>query len=140
MAKNPYGFVLDCSITMAWCFEEERRDFTEAILESLTNTTAIVPTIWPLEVANVLLISKKHKRITEVQSASFIDALSALPIVVDQSTTSRAMHSIFVLAGQADLTSYDAAYLELAIREGIPLLTLDKGLIKAAKKLNIPLK
>lgn len=140
MAKNPYGFVLDCSITMAWCFEEERRDFTEAILESLTNTTAIVPTIWPLEVANVLLISKKHKRITEVQSASFIDALSALPIVVDQSTTSRAMHSIFILAGQADLTSYDAAYLELAIREGIPLLTLDKGLIKAAKKLNIPLK
>jgi predicted nucleic acid-binding protein len=78
------------------------------------------------------------RKITEIQSANFIDALSALPIVVDQSTTSKAMHSIFVLAGQSDLTLYDAAYLELAMREGIPLLTLDKGLIKAAKKLKVP--
>ncbi len=140
MAKNLYDFVLDCSITMAWCFEDESNDYTDAILEDLKDATAIVPTIWPLEVANVLLQSKKNKRITEVQSASFIDALSALPIVVDQSTTSRSMHSIFVLARQLDLTIYDAAYLELAIREKIPLLSLDKGLIKAAKKLHIPLK
>ena len=140
IAKNPYDFVLDCSITMAWCFEDESNDYTDAILENFKNTNAIVPTIWPLEVANVLLLSKKNKRITEVQSASFMDALSALPIVVDQSTTSRAMHSIFILAGQSDLTIYDAAYLELALREKIPLLTLDKGLMKAAKKLHIPLK
>lgn len=139
MAKNLYDFVLDCSITMAWCFEDESTDYTDNILENLKQTTAIVPTIWPLEVANVLLLSKKNKRITEVQSASFIDALSALPIVVDQSTTSRAMHSIFVLAGQSDLTIYDAAYLELATRERIPLHTLDKNLIKAAKKLGISL-
>ena len=138
MAKNLYDFVLDCSITMAWCFEDESTDYTDNILENLKQATAIVPTIWSLEVANVLLLSKKNKKITEVQSASFIDALSALPIVVDQSTTSRAMHSIFVLAGQSDLTIYDAAYLELAAREGIPLLTLDKKLIKAAKKLGIP--
>lgn len=65
--------------------------------------------------------------------------LSVLPIVIDQSTPSRAMHSIFVLAAQTDhLTVYDAAYLELAIREGIPLLTLDQKLIRASKKLNIP--
>jgi|ERR1700722_14690975 len=140
MAKDLYDFVLDCSITMAWCFEDESNDYTDTILENLKNTTAIVPTIWPLEVANVLLLSKKNKRITAVQSASFIDALLALPIVIDQSTTSRAMHSIFVLAGQLDLTIYDAAYLELAIRERIPLLTLDKLLIKAAKRLNVPLK
>lgn len=138
MAKNLYDFVLDCSLTMAWCFEDESSDYTDNVLENLNEATAIVPTIWPLEVANVLLISKKNKRITEAQSASFIDALSALPIVVDQSTTSRAMHSIFILAGQLDLTIYDAAYLELAIREKIPLLTLDKGLTKAAKKLHIP--
>jgi predicted nucleic acid-binding protein len=140
MAKNPYDFVLDCSITLAWCFEDESNEYTDNVLESLKKATAVVPTIWPLEVANVLLLSKKHKRISEVQSASFIDALSALPIIVDHSTTTRAMHSIFVLAGQSDLTIYDAAYLELAIREGIPLLTLDKDLIKAAKKLQISLK
>lgn len=122
-----------------WCFEDENNEFTEGILQKLGNSTAIVPTIWPLEVANVLLISKKHKRLTEVQAASFIDALSVLPIVIDQSTSFRAMHNIFVLAGESDLTIYDAAYLEVAIREKIPLLTLDKGLIKAAKRLNIPL-
>ena len=140
MAKNPYDFVLDCSITMAWCFEDESNDYTDAILDNLEDATAIVPAIWSLEVANVLLLSKKNKRITEVQAASFIEVLSALPIVVEQSTATRAMHSIFLLAGQSGLTIYDAAYVELAIREKIPLLTLDKGLIKAAKKLHIPLK
>ena len=138
MVKKSYDFVLDCSITMAWCFEDESTEYSDAILESLNHSTAVVPTIWPLEVANVLLMAKKHKRITEVQSSSFIDALSILPIIVDPSTTSRAMHSIFMLASQAGLTIYDAAYLELAIREKIPLLTLDKDLIKAAKKLHIP--
>jgi predicted nucleic acid-binding protein len=138
MVKNIYDFVLDCSITMAWCFEDESTSYTDTILDNLKQTTALVPTIWPLEVANVLLISRKNRRITEIQLASFIDALSALPIVVDQSTTMRAMHSIFALAGQLNLSIYDAAYLELALREKIPILTLDKGLIQAAKKLHIP--
>jgi predicted nucleic acid-binding protein len=133
-----YDFVLDCSITMAWCFDDESNDSTDSILESFNSRTAVVPTIWSLEVANVLLIAKKKNRITEIQSTSFMDALSALPIVVDPSTTSRAMHSIFALAGKSDLTIYNAAYLELAIREKIPLLTLDHDLIKAAKKLHIP--
>lgn len=137
MTKNPYDFVLDCSITMAWCFEDESTSFTDSILDRLANSSAIVPSIWSLEVANVLLLAKKNKRITEVQSASFIDGLAVLPIVIDQSTHSRAMHSIFVLAGESDLTVYDAAYLELALRERIPLITLDKGLIKAAKKMNV---
>jgi len=136
-SKKIYDFVLDCSITMAWCFEDESTDYTDTILENLKDATAVVPTIWPLEVANVLLLSQKNKRITEIQSANFIEILSILPIVVDQSTTFRAMHSILVLAGQSDLTIYDAAYLELALREKIPLLTLDKKLIKAAKKLLI---
>lgn len=140
MAKNLYDFVLDCSITMAWCFEDESNEYSDGVLERLNDATAIVPTIWPLEVANVLLLAGRHKRITEIQSASFIDALSSLPIVIDPSTTSRAMHSIMTMASQLQLTIYDAAYLELAKREGIPLLTLDKGLIKAAQKLLIPVK
>lgn len=139
MEKTLYHFVLDCSVTMAWCFEDESNEYTDAILDSLQHSKAIVPTIWPLEVANVLLIAKRNKRITNIQSASFIDALCSLPIVVDQTTSIRAMHSIFTLAGQSDLTIYDAAYLELAIREKIPLLTLDKGLIKVAKRLHVPM-
>lgn len=140
MVKKAYNYVLDCSITMAWCFEDESNEYTDSILENLSVAKAIVPTIWSLEVANVLLLAKKNKRITEIQSASFIDALSVLPIVVDPFTSTRALHSIFVLAEQSELTIYDAAYLELAIRERIPLLTLDKSLSKAAKKFNIPLK
>lgn len=140
MAKNQYDFVLDCSITMAWCFDDESNDFTDSILEKLKEATAVVPALWPLEVANVLLQTQKKKRITEAQTASFIDALSALPIVVDRSTMSRAMHSIFALANQEALTIYDASYLELAIREKIPLITLDHDLIKVAKRLNVPLK
>ena len=122
---------------MTWCFEDERSDFTDSILENLKIAPAIVPVIWHLEVANVLLQAKKNKRITEVQSANFIDVLSTLPIITDPSTTSRAMHSVLTLAYQADLSVYDAAYLELAIREKIPLITLDKGLIKAAKKMHV---
>jgi len=138
MVKNPYAFVLDCSVTMSWCFDDESNDYSDAILDNLKNSTAIVPTIWPLEVANVLLLAKRKKRLTEIQASSFIDALSALPIVIDPSTSTRAMHTIFMLAQQSNLTIYDAAYLELALREEIPLLTLDQSLINAAKKLHIP--
>jgi predicted nucleic acid-binding protein len=138
MAKKPYNFVLDCSVTMAWCFEDESTSYTDSILEKFTNAEAIVPTIWPLEVANVLLLSKKKGRITEVHSANFIDALLALPITVDPSTSTKAMRSIFLIANKSELTIYDAAYLELAIREKIPLLTFDKKLALAAKKYHVP--
>jgi predicted nucleic acid-binding protein len=137
MAKTTYDFVLDCSITMAWCFDDESSEYADAVLDYLEKKTAFVPTIWPLEVANVLLLAKKHGRINEIQSASFIDALAALPIIVDSSSTSRALHSVFTIAGQLNLTIYDATYLELAIREKIPLFTLDKELLKAAKKMDV---
>lgn len=127
-------------MTMAWCFEDESTGYTDSVLECLTNRTAVVPALWNLEVANVLLLAEKKNRITKDQSIEFIDILSTLPIIVDPSTSSRAMHSIYALAFHANLTIYDAAYLELAIREKIPLLTLDKDLINAAKKLQIPIK
>lgn len=137
--RNKYDFVLDCSLAMAWCFEDESSPQTDAVLENFIKTRAVVPTIWPLEVANVLLLAQQKKRITELHAASFIEALAALPIIIDPSTSSRAMHSIFLLAKELSLTIYDAAYLELALREKIPLVTLDKALIKAAKKMHIPL-
>lgn len=137
MKNDTYDFVLDCSVTMTWCFEDEKNDFSDEILERLKNEKAIVPSIWSLEVANVLLLSKKRKRISEIEVSTFIDDISQLPIIVEQSTANRAKHSIFVLADEMDLTIYDATYLELAIREKIPLYTLDKQLIKAAKKMQV---
>ena len=138
MKNSGYDFVLDCSVTMAWCFEDEGNEKTMEVLQTLKSSKAIVPSLWPLEVSNVLLIAGRKKRVTELQAARFIDALASLPIVVDQTTASKAMHSIFLLAKKTDLTVYDAAYLELAIREEIPLVTLDAQLMKASKKMGIP--
>jgi predicted nucleic acid-binding protein len=136
-SNNGYDFVLDCSMTMAWLFEDEGSKHTDQVLEKLENAKAIVPSIWPLEVANVLLFAQRKKRITAIQASSFIDALAALPIHVDSSTQDRALHSIYTLAHEENLTIYDAAYLELAIRENIPLATLDHDLLKAIQKLKI---
>ena len=138
MKNSGYHFVLDCSVTMAWCFEDEGNEKTMEVLQALKSSKAIVPSLWPLEVSNVLLIAGRKKRVTELQTARLIDALASLPIVVDQTTAAKAMHSIFLLAKKTDLTVYDAAYLELAIREEIPLATLDAQLIKACKKMGVP--
>lgn len=137
--KITLQFVLDCSITMAWLFEDETNATTEATLELLKISTANVPSVWSLEVANVLVHAVRHKRISNVQAANFIDALTKLPINIDELTSTRAMHSIYALANSEKLTIYDAAYLDLAIRKQIPIATLDKELLKAAKRLKIPL-
>ncbi len=120
MRKKEFDFVLDCSVTMAWIFEDEMTSMTEKILDLLEKEKAIVPTIWPLEVANVLLGAIRKKKITDIQSSNFILSMIDLSIHIDETTTSRAMHSIFILAQQERLTIYDAAYLELAGR--IPIL------------------
>lgn len=135
--KNSYNFVLDCSVTMAWCFEDEGDHYSETILEKMRHASVVVPTIWPLEVGNVLLLAQRKKRLSSIQAANFIDALSAFSITVDSSTTNRAMHTIFRLAEATGLTIYNAAYLELAFREKIPLATLDRTLITAAKSMHI---
>lgn len=127
-----YSLVLDCSLTMTWLFEDEASAASDKILDDLQDSIAVVPTIWPLEVSNVLLLTMRKKRLSAAKAAGFIDALALLPIVVDQTTSTRAMHSIFSLADSFQITVYDAAYLELAIREKIPLATLDQELIKAA--------
>jgi len=135
--KKGYDFVLDCSFTMAWLFEDEGNQATDDILHQMKERIAVVPTIWPLEVANVLLMAQKHKRISAATASGFVDALAALPIIVDETTSTRAMHSIYTIAESNRLAIYDAAYLELAVREKIPLLSLDQDMVKAAKKMNV---
>ncbi len=127
-------FVLDCSVTMAWCYK-----YCDDILNSFGDKMAIVPTIWPLEVTNVLLVAEKRKRLSAIQSASFLDVLALLPIKVDTSTTLRAFNLITVSARKMGLTTYDASYLEIAVREQIPLATFDKQLKQAAKKIGVQL-
>lgn len=125
-------FVLDNSVVMAWCFEDEANAYTSAILESMVASEAWVPTIWPLEVANVLLAGERKGRTTEARARRFIALLDALPIRVDSATSQYALSGIRTLAREQQLSAYDAAYLELAMREGVPLATQDKALRRAA--------
>ena len=130
-------FVVDASIAMAWCFEDEATDATDALLDRLQGDRAVVPAIWPLEVANVLLVAERRRRLTEAQASRFLEILAQLPIDVDDSAVDAAA---VVAAGRRHaLTSYDASYLVLAERLGASLATLDRSLAKAARRAGVQL-
>lgn len=133
-------FVLDCSVTVAWCIEDEANPSTDRLLDSLQSGEALVPALWPLEISNVLLTAERYRRLTRVQTSQCLEMLRSLPIVVDESTPSRAMGDILSLGREQGLSAYDAAYLELSIREALPLATRDKALAAAAKRCGVPLK
>ncbi|MGI8418673.1 MAG: type II toxin-antitoxin system VapC family toxin [Nakamurella sp.] len=130
-------FVLDTSVAMAWCFEDEATGATEAVLDRLCDEHGVVPAIWPLEVANVLLVAERRSRLSEAQASRFLELLAQLPIDVDGSATDMAGP---VAAGRRHtLSSYDASYLMLAERLGLALATLDRPLAKAARKSGVQL-
>lgn len=131
-------FILDCSVTMAWCFEDEVTEYTETVFMSLNKAKAFVPTIWSLEVANVILFAERKKRLNRAKATAFIESIRALPIIHDDNSQI-AMSTTLEIARETHLTIYDASYLELALRLRLPLVTLDKDLRKAAQKNNIKL-
>lgn len=130
-------FVLDCSVAMAWCFEDEVAEYSEKVFDSLAKLRAIVPPLWLLEVSNVLLLAQRKKRISKIQLVEFKDTLSQLPIHVDYSSIHRSMSSVMQVAEETQLTIYDACYLELALHSKLPLATLDQDLIKVARQMNV---
>jgi predicted nucleic acid-binding protein len=133
-------FVLDCSVAMAWCFPDEAGPYSESVLEALAGSGAVVPSIWPLEVANVLLSAERRGRITLAQTRRFVELLQALPITVDEIRPSIAWDGVLSLGREQRLSAYDAAYLELAMREGVPIATLDESMINAARHCGISIK
>lgn len=134
-------FVLDCSVAVSWCFEDERAPFADSLLDLLADGgEAVVPSLWHLEIANAMLAAERRKRITRVASVRFLEHLNALPIVCDPEIATRATGSVFSLAGEYGLSVYDAAYLELAIRKGIPMATLDRALAAAADRCGVLMK
>ena len=127
-------FVIDNSVVMTWCFKDETSKYADAILDSLEVSTAVVPSIWALEVGNVLLVAERKKRLSKADSTRFIALLAELPIIIEQEPPERMMKEIFALAREHQLSTYDASYLDLAMRKGLPIATLDSGLTAAAKR------
>jgi predicted nucleic acid-binding protein len=130
--SKPRTFVLDGSISLAWFFEDEADAYAEAVEDSLAEASAIVPSLWSLEVANGALVGERRKRTTEAKVTQFLSLLKSLPITTDDETAARAWQETLQLARTHKLSVYDAAYLELAIRRGLPLATLDEDLEAAA--------
>jgi predicted nucleic acid-binding protein len=132
--------VPDASATLTWCFEDEALPWTDELLANLKGgSEAVVPPHWPAEVANALLIAVRRGRISREKAKGFLLDPRALPIRVDAESVETVFDQVFESAEKSHLTVYDAAYLELAIREGLPLATLDKDLRKAARSSGVSL-
>lgn len=132
-------FVLDASITLAWFHKDERTGALEGLLLQATQSGPWAPSLWPLEVANGLQQSMRRGRITLVQRNAALSALALMPVAIDPETGIQAWSTTLELSTQFTLTVYDAAYLELAIRRGLPLATLDRELRAAASAAGVPL-
>jgi predicted nucleic acid-binding protein len=126
------ALVIDSSAALSWCFEDEASPETDAVFEQVRDQGAVVPGLWHLEVANVLLQAERRGRITTGDVAMRLELIADLPIMTDDETIARAWREILALARAEGLTTYDATYLEVAIRRGLPLVTKDAALIAAA--------
>jgi len=122
---------------MSWCFKDETNRYADAVLDRLSESTAIAPSIWPLEVVNVLLVAERRKRLKQVDSVRFITLLSQLPIVVEDKGSEKVMKDLLALGRTSRLSSYDASYLDLAMRKDCPIATIDKKLMEAAKEVSV---
>jgi predicted nucleic acid-binding protein len=129
--------VIDSSVALSWCFEDETSPETEAILDRVRVDGAVVPGLWHVEVANVLVQVEKRGRLNLSDVAEAIALLSRLHVAVDDETTPRAWREILNLARTESLTAYDASYLELAIRRGLALATKDRSLARAARRIGV---
>jgi predicted nucleic acid-binding protein len=134
------NFVLDNSVTMRWFFGDGKPQelaYAGKVLDAMKVAEAIVPATWGLEVANVIARAEAKALVTEARSGAFLEMLDGVSIEVDTATFAHALGATLQLARRYKLSAYDASYLELALRRGIPLATLDEDLHKAAKKAGV---
>jgi predicted nucleic acid-binding protein len=128
---------VDASIAMSWCFPDEADGYAYAVLDALQVSTAMAPSLWPIELANALAMGERRKRITRSDTTLFLALIAELPIDIDAETSARALDYVLPLARAYSLTAYDATYLDLAMREGLTLATRDLDLRKAARKAGV---
>ncbi|MBK6974640.1 MAG: type II toxin-antitoxin system VapC family toxin [Sterolibacteriaceae bacterium] len=133
------SLVVDSSVALTWCFEDERTPATMALLDQVTETGAIAPALWPLEILNGLAMAERRGRLDAERRERLAGFLRELPVALDNETATQAWTLTAQLSARFRLTLYDAAYLELAQRLRLPLATLDQELRAAADALGVPL-
>jgi predicted nucleic acid-binding protein len=135
------SLVLDASVVLTWCFPDEQAQKAVEIAERIAaGERVIVPAFWPHEILNALLIGEKRGRLTPKLTQLFLEDLSRLPVDLDHSiTTTGIFEPVQALCRKHGLTSYDAAYLEVAVRHGSRLATVDDALTRAAASEGLPL-
>ena len=128
-------FVLDCSVAIAWVFDDQASDATDALLRELQGSgRAVVPPLWHLEFGNVLIQAERRQKLTAAETSQRLAFFADLPIATDTAIGANLRSGIVRLARRTSLTTYDASYLELASRRGLALATRDKALRNAAGK------
>ena len=132
-------YVLDSSVALSWCFEDERTPATLALLDRAVAAGAFAPVLWPLEVLNALAMAERRRRLDRDIRHRLAGFLRDLPVSIDVDSVNLAWTDTAVLAERHDLTLYDAAYLELAQRLQLPLGTLDGALRTAATSAGVAL-
>jgi len=131
------SFVLDSSVALSWCFEDEHTPARLTLLDLVTESGASVPQLWPLEVLNGLMVAQRHNRFDAARRRLLADFMHQLPITLDPQTTNQVWAASADLAERFRLTIYDATYLELAVRHGYALATLDQDLRAAASVMSV---
>jgi len=123
-------FIVDCSVAIAWLFDEQADAYTDAALGALTESFAVAPRWWGVEMLNVLLALERRGRLAPDRTVEALRLLHRLPIRMHDSRAS--LFELHSLAIRHQLTSYDALYLDAALAAGLPLATRDKALVQAA--------
>lgn len=137
--KVPDSIVLDASVALTWCYPDEHSVFAYKVLDHLERGKAAVPALWAVEIANALVTGERRHRLTEAEVAKFLELIQGLPLETDSQTAPRALTATRHLARSYTISAYDATYLELAMREGLTLATLDIPLKNAAKAAGVKL-
>lgn len=133
------SIVLDASLALAWYFPDESSAKAEAILRNLEGTTLFVPALWPSEIANGIVVGIRRRRVSSASTDQFLLLLTQLPIQIEPELFPEHVQQVVAVAEAHQLTAYDAAYLELALRRRAPLTTLDRELQRAARRAGVSL-
>jgi len=135
----PDRYVLDCSVTLSWFFEDEASAATDALLLALPDCHVVVPSLWFMELGNALNVAVRRKRVEERRASQFLDRLGRQNLVEHRAEPARLWREARALASRRKLSVYDAVYLDLARQSGLPLASLDRALRVAADAESVPL-